>query len=223
VSEAWDKLANKTDRDKFERLASYIVRAAIGAHLRQSDKKTAREIREAGRDAADLTERLIKLIERNGTLQGLLREDILSHRECAALDRLAGALNARGLPPEIEAALDKNQEHRHPENAGLTTSTAAKLVFINNMYFQQKIFVSHLRNFAEFARRSENFSPITPSPNAEGAEQQVYALSVCRLINDCCGSPNHEIAADLVSAVFNSKVDAEKVKKWWQRRGDKFQ
>jgi dihydroneopterin aldolase len=37
VSEAWDKLANKTDRDKFERLASYIVRAAIGAHLRQSE------------------------------------------------------------------------------------------------------------------------------------------------------------------------------------------
>ncbi|MDP2030765.1 MAG: hypothetical protein Q8K12_14100 [Thiobacillus sp.] len=233
VREAWGKLANKIDGDKFERLVMDIVRAAIGAHMRQSDKKTAREIRETAKEAADLTDRLIKLIERNGTLQSLLREDILSHPECAALDRLEGALDAARtekpnnsgiwFTPEIEAELDKNQERRHPENAGLTTSDTVRLVFRDNMYLQHRVFVSHLRNFAKFAKLSENFPPLTASPNAKSADQQVYALRVCNLINNCCGNPNHEIAADLVSAVFNAEVDAEKVKKWWQRQGDKFQ
>ena len=124
---------------------------------------------------------------------------------------------------KTEAELNENQERKHPETTGLTTSYAVKLVFVESMYFQNRIFVSHLRNFAKFAKLTENLPPITSSPKAKSADQQVYALHVCNLINDCCGNPNHEIAADLASAVFNVEVDAEKVKKWWQRRGDKSQ
>lgn len=232
ICNTWDKLANKIDSDKFEPLVMEIVRAAIDAHLQESDKKTAREIREAAIEAVKITKSLIKLIECNGTLQSLLREDILSPRECAALDRLEHAISAvrsatlnnsgLSLTPEIEAELDKKQESMQPDNAGLTTSDAKKLVFNHNKYYQHRVFVSHLRNFSKFAKLSENFRPITPSPKAKSADQQFYALRICNMINDYCGNPNHEIAAELVSAVFNTDIDTNKLKKWWQRQPDKF-
>lgn len=226
---AWGKLELKIDTDKFESLVTNIARAAIGAHLRYVYKKTSIEIQEAAHDAAGLAERLIQLIERNGTLQELWREDILSPVECAALDRLGGALSAvrsedpthagHWFSPEIEGELDKVQERNHPECKNLTTSNAWKIVCVDSR-FQHRFFISHLRNFAAFARSTGEYQPIAPRPNSKNTDLRVYGLRVCNLLDDCCGSPNHDIAASLVAAVFNVTVDTETVKKWWLRRGD---
>jgi hypothetical protein len=227
---AWGKLELKVDSDTFERLVRNIARAAIGAHLRYSDKKTSLEIQEAAHDAADLAERLIQLIERNGTLQGLWREDILGPLECAALDRLDGALTAvrsgdqnnsgRWFSQEIEGELDKAQERIHPECKNLTTSDAWKIVCVDSRYRQRQFFVSHLRNFAVFARRTGEYQPVVPRPKSKNTDLHAFGLTICRLLNDGCGSPNLDIAASLVAAVFNVTVDTETVKKWWLRRGD---
>lgn len=226
---AWRKLEPKIDADEFEEIVRRIATKAIGAQLHQSEKKTQGEIEDAAIKAADTTKELIRLIETNATLRSFFRNDILSPIECAAMDRLEGALRAartdhsgstgNWFSADIEATLSETHERNFPGMQYMTTASAWKLVHVHYRYRYQQFFVEHLRNFAAFAQSSKEFPPVIDSPGAASASMHVFALTICRLLDDACGKPNHAIAAGLVSAVFDTDVDTQTIKDWWKRRG----
>lgn len=224
---AWERLALKLGGDDLRMAISLIARDAVNAHLGHCDEKTKKEIQDAAMDAARLAERLAVLIESNRTLQMAREEDILDPLEVASLARLRGGLlsvavlsksTEQWFGPEIENELDVMQAVNFPDLQHLKTSDAYR-VFSGRQALGA--FVLHLKNFAKFARKSKQFQPVVPKPKGKNAALQACSLSVCGALEHVCGSPNDDIAADLVSAVFNTIVDPGLVKKWRQRQGDK--
>lgn len=76
-----------------------------------------------------------------------------------------------------------------------------------------------LRAFADLAAKSAAAAPVVPRPNLESADAHVLAVSFCEIFDYAYKGPCIEIAAALVSEVFDTLIDADTVKKWWQRRG----
>lgn len=232
--DSWRKLELKCEEKRegfqFEQLVKKISIATLRSHLLRRETKTRREIQDASADAAELAERLIRLIENNATLQRFTREEILRPLDLAALHRLNGALRAvrsegtgndeGWFSQEIEDKLDKVQKRHFPEYKDLTTSKAYRIVHVHPCRKMPQYFVEYLENFAVFARNAKNCQPVVSRPNAKNASSQAYGLRICDLLNFYLGSPNHNIAAGFVAAAFNIEVDTETVKKWWLRRGD---
>lgn len=224
--DAWRKIGAKSQGDSFREIVSFIARDAVTAHLDHCDKKTKTEIEEAAAEAVSVALRLVLLIESNRTLQGFREDEILDPLELASMERIRIGLLGLALRPrenrdswfgdEIEEGLDARQA---PQYKGLTTPGAYRVVSGHRMHDH---LLQHLRNFSAFAQRSKELTPIVPKPGGKNAAMQAYGLSVCGTLNHFFGSPNNDIAASLVGAVFDTdKVNEETVKGWWKRRGDK--
>jgi len=78
--------------------------------------------------------------------------------------------------------------------------------------------VFRLRAFADLASTSATSDPIVPRPNQDSADAHTFAISICDLFEYAYGAPCIEAATALVSEVFDTLIDTDTVKKWWQRR-----
>lgn len=227
--DAWRKVARLEGRvgskGGFWWVANCIGRFAVSANLSESDLRTQDEIRKAGTRAAQLARELLQLMENNSSLD-FMGIQLLPIPHKAALDRLqrgiiqeANRTKGRGdawFDPEVEAELDRLQARDYPEVNGLTTSVAYRLINWEEMVSMGG-FKARLTKFIELAEQSSGFDPIVPKPKKASAREHALALSCCHCLNSEFGSPCHDIVAGLVSAVFETVVDAETVKKWWQR------
>lgn len=75
-----------------------------------------------------------------------------------------------------------------------------------------------LRAFADLAAKSAAAAPIVPRPNQASADAHALAVGFCEIFDYAYGGPCIEVTAALVSEAFDTLIDADTVKKWWQRR-----
>ena len=75
-----------------------------------------------------------------------------------------------------------------------------------------------LRAFSDLAAKSAAYTPVVPRPNSESADARALAVRLCEMFDYAYGAPCIEVAAALVSEAFDTLIDADTVKKWWQRR-----
>lgn len=78
--------------------------------------------------------------------------------------------------------------------------------------------VFRLRAFADLASKSATSTPIVPRPRQASADAHAFAVYICDLFEYAYGAPCIEAATALVSEVFDTLIDTDTVKKWWQRR-----
>lgn len=231
---AWRVLASKPlKKGSFWEVANWIGRKAIGAHLTLADRRTGQEIREAAKEAAVLGKTLINLIERNSSLR-VSGYELVPPSERAALDRLLGGLISQKVEKnseegsasdeffssEIEHELDAVQALNHPKYKDMTSSLAYRVLRWNQ--FDDTAFLERLRLFTKLAEESADIPPLVPDPKRDSASQHRFALWTCLTIVGYYGSPNYDVVADLTSAVFDTTISTENVKKWWQRRGPEW-
>lgn len=242
---AWRKLKLKISQQvSFYATASSIGREAVCAHLSPANKLIIQENRDTATEAALLAERLCRLIDFNSNLHPIW-ESIQPPLQQAALDRILGGLaqvstteSGISFSEEIELELDRRAQIRREEaNDPIYGKETARMIEIGIMHRLPEVSTSdaykilsgfwaspaddlkeRLKLFATQARRAAEFEPIVPRPNSENTDQHVFALSVCSILNRSCGTPNYEIAAAFISAVFDKDVAADTIKKWWQRR-----
>lgn len=232
----WRKLiafdAVKPSKTGLLNVASSIAREVATANLLPSEMLTQQEIRKAAADAAYHATELIRLIEENASLSCLgddwmmPGEALLHPIHRAAMRRiLRGTLEesisnkqgkGRCFRPEIEAELDDWQNANIPEAKGLSTSGAYRLLRGEELNSLGGL-VSRLVGFVELTKRSAALKPIVARPNATSAKEHALALNICHVLDFEFGSPCYEISAGFVSAVFETVVDLETVKKWRQR------
>lgn len=162
----------------FESVVSWISQEAARCFMGLEDKRTAAEIRQAGKKAARLASELATLIEQNSSLR-----------------YAAGSISR------------PHDEHRR------------KSVLLGDAF---KDVVHDLRELSKHAAMSVNFAPVVPRPNSSSADRHAFSLAVCVALNSTYGRPCIEAAAGLVSAAFDDVIDADTVKKWWQRWNDSF-
>lgn len=225
---AWRLLSEKTlNKGTFKEVAESIVDKALAVPLSMSGMRTGREIREASERAASLATDLVNLIERNTTL-GNIHYELMPPVEYAALERILGVVNSQAeshegdnrtddiFPLEIERRQDLIQAQDHPEFHSMTTAEAYKI--LKNAMVDKDSFLVRLTRFAHLAEVSSTSPPIVPNPKRASTKQNVFAVHACSTLVAFYGSPNTELVADLASAAFNTTVNNETVKKWWQRR-----
>ncbi|MDP1678767.1 MAG: hypothetical protein Q8L02_01340 [Candidatus Nitrotoga sp.] len=243
---AWHKLKLKISLpDSFYSTASSIGRAAVCAHLSPAEKLIIQENRESATEAAHLAEKLCRLIDFNSNLHPI-QGSIQPPLQQAALDRILGGVLDQAITTksdisfseEIELELDKRaQTKREEENDPIYGKETARMIEMGIIHRLPEVSTSdaykilsgfwaspaddlkeRLQLFATQARRAAEFEPIVPRPSSENTDQHAFALSVCSILNRSCGTPNYEIAAAFISAVFDKDVAADTIKKWWQRR-----
>lgn len=222
--EAWEALqAKDITEGQFRWIAFEICGVAAQSRLKESERKTKSEIVDAADEAKRLAIALADHIDRNDTLH-FSGEDLQFPKERVALDRLFRGLSfTEGkFHPLVEAEVDKLQARDYPAHKSMTTGEAVRL--LSYPYGDSPwIFAWRLRRFAELAHASRSARPVTPHPNAALAAEKLFAIRVAAEINDAVGSPCHSLVAKFTTAVFNgATIPAETIKKWWQRRGDKF-
>lgn len=206
-------------------VASSIGREVVCADLQERQLRTQQDIRKAAAEAASHASALLRLIEENASLE-CMGEDLLPSLHRAAITRIqrgvinlgAKSANADGrwFDAEREAELDELQSRDFPEIDKLTTSQAYRLINHEELNSLGGL-KARLKGFIEIAKQSAETSPPVSRPKKESARGHALALQICHILNSEYGSPNHDISAGLVSAVFESVVDSEVVKKWWQR------
>lgn len=217
-------------------VASSIAREVATANLLPTEMRTQQEIGKAAADAAHHATELIRLIEQNSSLS-CLGDDWLMPGEAllppvhrAAMRRILHGATKEGLSnkqnngrffrPEIEAELDDWQNANIPEAKGLSTSIAYRLLKGEELDSLGG-FISRLKGFVDLAERSSALRPIVARPNATSAKEHALALNICKVLDFEFGSPCYEITAGFVSAVFETVIDLETVKKWRQRDASK--
>lgn len=225
---AWRLLSEKAlNKGTFKEVAESIADNALAVPLLMSGLRTSREIREASERAASLANELGKLIERNSTLENIHYE-LMPPVEYAALERILGVVNSQAscndgdnctddfFPFEIERRQDLIQAQNHPEFHSMTTAEAYKT--LKNAMVDKDAFLVRLTRFAQLAEVSSTSPPIVPHPKRASTKQNVFSVHACSTLVAFYGSPNTELVTDLASAAFNTTVNNETVKKWWQRR-----
>ncbi len=142
----------------------------------------------------------------------------MSPIECASLDRIHRGIvfSSGSFSEEVEAQLDALQARDFPDFKDMTTRQAG--MNLDSDLYRRNNFVDRLRRFSELADESSSRSPLIARPNSKSFNQHNYALVVCETLHMAYGSPCIEVAATLTSAVFDEVIDADTVKKWWQRR-----
>lgn len=217
---AWTKLRALSCVDgrwNFSSVVYWVGRDAVACFDAPTDTRTASEIRRATERASKLAEELASLIEKNNELQ-FIDHLLMPTVEEAALDRLTRGIVLSGavFSEEIEKKLDVHQARDFPDFKGMTTRQATNE--IDYGYAHRNGFLHRLKMFSSRAKNLPSYPLPLSRPNAKSAKQHNYALTVCSLFDTVYRSPRIEIAAALTSAVFDEVIDADTVKKWWQRK-----
>jgi hypothetical protein len=209
----------------FWEVATFIGRDAAVAHLEPSEKRTQEKIQSAAKKAADMAEKLCRIIKDNATLRNT-GTSLMSPDLRAAHSRISrGVISQSGrgkgdrwFPPDIEKELDQLQARDYPEFAGMTTSEAyRRLGWVGH---SDDDFLEQLQNFAKLARESSSLGPIVPRPKGNNADAHAFALGVCATMDHFYGSPNLPIVTAFVTVVFDREVNEGTIKQWWQRKRD---
>jgi hypothetical protein len=229
----WLELSNKTIKhsssykDVFN-VARAIGRWSIGGYLEGSQKLTSQEIKKVSNKAIKLASELRILILENSILR-FYGQDLMPEDEAVALSRIKqGLINqacelnhnnpsevGRIFSKEIEAEIDETQAQNHPEFKDMTSMDAYKI--LNRKEWLDESFIESLE---QFEKQVKNFTPkpILPRPKKELADENVYAMMVCEILNSAYGTPCLEIATNLCTAFYNHDFEVETIKKWWHRR-----
>jgi hypothetical protein len=229
----WLELSKKTIKqggtyqDIFA-VANAISRWSVNGYLENSQKLTSQEIKKVSNTAIKLVSELRKLILENSILR-FYGSVLMSEVEAAALSRIKHGLisqaceidhnnpaeEGRIFSKEIEAKIDETQAQNYPEFKDMTSMNAYKIlrqreIFDDSFIHGLVLFEKQLRDFTP--------APILPRPKKELADENVYAIMVCEILNSTYGTPCFEIATNLCTAFYDHDFEVDTIKKWWQRR-----
>lgn len=78
--------------------------------------------------------------------------------------------------------------------------------------------IPQLEKFREIALHRASRKPLISRPTKELARENLFAVDVCRILDECYGSPLYEISTSLCCTVFDEDFEVDTIKKWYQRR-----
>lgn len=234
---AWLELSKKEiiqRTDGFDQsifsVASRIGRYSISAYLEDSQKLTSQEIKRVTAKAVKLASDLKSLILENSLLR-FYGAELIPEVERAAFSKILGGVislacevdrndvnnEGRIFSEKIEKEVNESFVTNHPKHTEMTSVDAYKVLRWRNIFDDS--FIESLDLFVGLVKQV-SYEPILPRPKKELADENVYSIQICDLINNAYGSPCFEISANLCTAFFDHEIDPDTIKKWWHRRGD---
>ena len=123
------------------------------------------------------------------------------------------------FPDQIEQHLNQ-LDIEHYSEIRMTSAQAYSLLGSGYLKFGNQFLIDQLEILENHLIKHKVYAPLA-RPDKELASEHLFAIELCQTMQDFYGSPLHEIVADFTTAVFDKEIDAEAVKKWWQRSKSK--